>query len=134
MGTLESKVADALDHPENEQIVREVFVALDQDGNGTLDRDEYRVFIRLLLGHDTSLLKSEVCAADANDKIVMLVSSFSLLVASQAGRPVRRHSGSGRGEIARSNAERLRRQPRPDLQGTIDDYVQTVFLFRLSHA
>jgi Ca2+-binding EF-hand superfamily protein len=60
MGSFESKVADALDHPDNEKTVREVFEALDKDGNGTLDREEYRVFIGLLLGHDSSVLKSEV--------------------------------------------------------------------------
>jgi len=40
MGTLESKVNSALEHPEDIEIVKEVFDALDADHNGTISLDE----------------------------------------------------------------------------------------------
>lgn len=60
MGTLESKVHQALENPDSEKIVREVFESLDSNHNGTLDKEEYKIFIKLMLGHDSTALKSEV--------------------------------------------------------------------------
>jgi hypothetical protein len=60
MGGFESKVHEILEHPEHSETAKEVFEALDKDANGTLDKSEYKIFIELLLGHDTDHLKHEV--------------------------------------------------------------------------
>jgi len=58
MGQLSSKVNELLDHPQNEELMREVFTSLDTNKNGVLDEKEFHEFISLVLKHDGYTLPS----------------------------------------------------------------------------
>lgn len=69
-----------------------MFETLDKDGNKTLDREEYTIFVKLVLGHDAGVLKQEVRSLLAVPAVVSLVAARS------PGRAVWLHCGHWRGE------------------------------------
>jgi Ca2+-binding EF-hand superfamily protein len=57
---VEKEVKLILDDPENEKALRKAFKICDKDKNGSLDRDEFHSFAKVVFGVDCTELKKEI--------------------------------------------------------------------------